>query len=98
MSNQHTPGPWVQKGESHGNYISIGPRDGKTVARVPWGDGDAANASLIASAPELLAALEECLPLLRIKADGATSPGSMKACDRRLALAENAIAKAKGDL
>ena len=61
--NKHTPGPWKKTEGSYGNYIAVRADDGegKTVARIPCGsDVDTAtdddDASLIAAAPELLAA------------------------------------------
>lgn len=64
MSTKHTPGPWKA-------FNCIGPRSlknwhiqadelkGRPVATIAdIGDGDAANAQLIAAAPELLEALE----------------------------------------
>lgn len=54
---KHTPGPWKIKGESHGNYITVG-TENQTVCKVNWGktdtDYDFYNAKLISQAPQLL--------------------------------------------
>ena len=59
MKTQHTPGPWTISGTHHS--IGIAPDDGKSdgLASVfGCGPQAEANAALIASAPELLYALE----------------------------------------
>ena len=65
MSN-HTPGPWRAYHDSHGRFQLIGPDgtplDPESDDAQP-GEG-AANARLIASAPDLLAALEQTLSTL----------------------------------
>ena len=90
MSNaKHTPGPWVTTPEPNG--IEWGVDAGKwgiaTCAAEP-GDGTTeANARLIASAPDLLAALSDLLAIEGLEGD------------RRFALnkAFSAIAKARGE-
>jgi hypothetical protein len=74
--NKHTPAPWhVGIGNGEGSIFSDSGRtrleDGGTTLypicsyNRGWNaDEDAANARLIASAPEMLAALRECLTLL----------------------------------
>ena len=74
--NKHTPAPWhVGIGNGEGSIFSDSGRtrleDGGTTLypicsyNRGWNaDEDAANARLIASAPDLLAALRECLTLL----------------------------------
>ena len=66
-TSTHTPGPWIAKPtaghEIHGQSAVYGP-DGKDIAIVYDG---AANARLIASAPELLAILQRII-------DRATAP------------------------
>lgn len=50
---KHTPGPWQVKCSPNVTGIyAVRAHNG-----VPWGDQDEANASLIAAAPDLLAAL-----------------------------------------
>jgi hypothetical protein len=51
----HTPGPWHDAEGSHGHYVAVKASTGRTIARVSWGENDAANARLIAAAPDLLA-------------------------------------------
>lgn len=92
MSAQHTPGPWVLK-QFGGPQIS-GP-NGYAVATM-WGalsvrelaGQDAANARLIAAAPDLLEALEMMVAVSR------SAPG-FSAMVRKDA--ELAIAKARGE-
>lgn len=82
---QHTPGPWTVDNQ----YIH-GP-DGIRFLAVAGDGAGQANARLIASAPELLEALEAVLPDLEhyVATHG---PGP----DKRLAIARAAIAKARG--
>ena len=61
MTTKHTPGPWVVgTTDGHATYSITGPRGTLPyIARIPAGRlENADNASLIAAAPELLAALE----------------------------------------
>lgn len=106
--SKHTPGPWFINGPW--NVYSDNDRFRNTgdgcVANIVHGRGVTAdereaNGNLIAAAPELLAALEEC-----ITDDGARcmtdeSRNAASLCRRRLdaisKLARAAIAKAKGD-
>jgi hypothetical protein len=71
MTTQHTPGPWkvVPNRTAGDNLFSIGTTDDQhTLADVwfspaegkGWHEVDAANARLIAAAPELLIALQNC--------------------------------------
>lgn len=77
---------WIAKEGSYGNYIKIVDADtGKTVARVPWGDGDSDNARLIESAPQLRAALEHTTRALR---GLLSSRGQHQVTDARMALSE----------
>lgn len=69
MKNQHTPGPYSTSGIPGDNHVMarVPGRAGKvTVAIVPGWPGIApeehdANMALFQAAPELLAALDECL-------------------------------------
>lgn len=61
--SKHTPGPWTI---AAGRYLlAITPAQTKQIAIFDsdddWEDEQQANARLIAAAPELLEALEECL-------------------------------------
>jgi len=61
----HTPGPWKvfwAKGHQH-MFIGIGTEDGEGITSIWRSNSEeaAANARLIAAAPELLAALQDCL-------------------------------------
>ena len=85
MKTQHTPGPWTVDNQSiHGP-------DGIRFLAVAGEGAGQANARLIASAPELIDALEAVLPDLEhyVATHG---PGP----DKRLAAARAAIAKARG--
>ena len=102
MSAQHTPGPWRierQRAPNGGTYYRIyDADDANAVIAQVIGDGRIEyheNASLIAAAPDLLAALQEC-----ITDDGATCWNSRAYAERRIRyisdLAHAAIAKATG--
>ena len=89
----HTPGPWTILPNTPHFVRAMHPAEGmQPVATVYHFDGElAANARLIAAAPELLEALEAVLPDLEhyVATHG---PGP----DKRLAAARAAIAKARG--
>ena len=93
MSAKHTPGPWAILPNTPHFVRAMHPTEGmQPIATVYHFNGElAANARLIASAPELLEALEAVLPDLEhyVATHG---PGP----DKRLAIARAAIAKAKG--
>lgn len=88
--SKHTPGPWFHYDDTprriHGHEIAA---TGKTVARIYCTKGDeaedAANARLIAAAPDLLEALEW------IVNNHFSDPGNM------VSVAKEALAKAKGN-
>ena len=84
MKTQHTPGPWTVDNQ----YIH-GP-DGIRFLAVAGDGAGQANARLIASAPDLLASLEELFATDSIRAT--TSASSIAA----IAIARAAIAKATG--
>ena len=86
-TTQHTPGPWVANDD--GLVYSQAPRLGKhnVICAV-----SPANADLIAAAPDLLAALEQCLPILDAHRRAALGEGDLTARTARAA-----IAKAGGD-
>lgn len=109
MKTQHTPGPWQWAAstagtqddvyhvgaeyEPHGDICTIAKQD-------PQQDGgrsralELANARLIAAAPELLEALEQCLQVAcELGAEESRYPSDKKA----VAIARAALAKAKGE-
>ena len=101
MNTEHTPAPWVldrpNRGENKYDPHHIdahGPRTRRVVSIIPPYDGDAhrredhANAVLIASAPDLLAALDGALAFIE---DDSRSPRRRQAV---LAAVKDAIAKA----
>ena len=99
---QHAPGPWLDSGHDGKRNVIVESKLGSVAA--VWDTGDAmqmrANARLIASAPDLLAALEDLLQERYVDGDESdqefdaqgnwtcNSPASIKA--------RAAIAKAKG--
>ena len=70
--NEHTPGPWHPSGTRSDapSYVMAGDGEGSAVAICPHLDGEdrycehVANASLIAAAPDLLAACEWSLSMM----------------------------------
>jgi hypothetical protein len=102
MKAQHTEGPWAIIGKSaigyEGSEIGTG---NKTVAvtltanKGEEDDEEKANASLIAAAPDLLAALYEALPYVT---DAADDPAFKKGVvSRHVERIRKAIAKAGGE-
>ena len=88
---QHTPGPWEVS--PYGNITS----KSLTVAKVEQMPGNyesekQANARLIAAAPDLLVALEQCVPIIVSHANATFGDGVLT-----LQVARSAIAKAKGE-
>ena len=79
MKAQHTPGPWEKWPDSDSDSLAVGPvAGGVAVCQIVTTDGQglthrgtletaAANAALIASAPELLAALQNLVARNLIK-------------------------------
>ena len=88
---QHTPGPWLDSGHDGKRNVIVESKLGSVAA--VWDTGDAmqmrANARLIASAPDLLAALEQVYAQLG-------GHHSFDVSDLRLKVVKTAIAKAKG--
>lgn len=84
MNTKHTPGPWKWIGNPSG-AVEIFASDGSNVRLI----NQVANARLIAAAPELLAALESAMGMLK---------GHRETPEReaRYEFARAAIAKAKG--
>ena len=83
MKTKHTPGPWVVS-----DLVRQSVEIGASVVRLPIGKHDAADARLIAAAPDLLEALEAMVEDVDNNAPG-TFSGVQKA--------RTAIAKAKGE-
>lgn len=85
---KHTPGPWHIE---PGNFIVS--RD-NIVAEVPCCSGNNNDLPLIAAAPEILAALEECLSYV---ISDYTGSGGKDLSGGTISRAKQAIAKAKGE-
>lgn len=117
---RHTPGPWtaldhITVSEHTPQHVEVrGPRRIEAIADCFYGRSNVemfANARLIAAAPELLAALNECLAQLEgpagVWGDGRGNDGKKTGLShdefnqlrgQRLSNARSAIAKAKGQL
>ena len=103
---KHTPGPWVYRPNKDDNWGVVRSADGLPVAQACVGrwskdfdthrtnntDPGEANARLIASAPELLAALEAIIDTCN-KIDVGVGPNF----ERPLYLAIKSVAKAKSE-
>ena len=94
-TQQHTPGPWRYAGHGGTHCLDAA---GRCIAEAPQPNGmpeseGIANAHLIASAPDLLAALEALLDWGREH----TSPTQPNSPHNLLVAACAAIAKAKGN-
>ena len=90
----HTPAPWIFIADRRDAFGSIRPmREGGSLATIDWTDSGstAANAVLISAAPELLAALEQCLPLIDAYRRSTGGDGDLSAMAARAA-----IKKARG--
>lgn len=89
----HTPGPWTIR---QGGTEIHGPHYGRQIAHIPPDlrylphDENAANARLIAAAPELLAACEAALPIIDAHRRYTLGDGDLTA-----ALMRSAISQAK---
>ena len=87
---QHTPGPWFEEDDA---YITISSRPTRgTLLATTTGTNRAANARLIAAAPELLGALSDARDIL------ASPPSAydQRTHDAVLARARAAVEKAEG--
>jgi hypothetical protein len=85
---QHTPGPWIVRG---GNVIESFSNVNVAKAWMTDQKEECANANLIATAPDLLVALEQCVPLIIAHANCSGGEGVST-----LQVARAAIARAKG--
>ena len=97
---QHTPGPWDV--ETKGSRHFVDGADGLTVAYLDRAGVREkteieANARLIASAPELLAALEKALASIEGQAELLRHCGAAYGIGATLAQARAAIARATGN-
>lgn len=89
---QHTPGTWQYNIDQNSNIIYVRDNEYKIIAEIEPRPGHTeANASLIASAPELLGACEKSLDLIVAYA---TEKRVWEACE----LLKRTIAKAKGEV
>lgn len=91
---KHIPGPWEWDIFSDGPAL-VGPPliPGSSIRqKINFSDPEGPNARLIATAPEVLAALENCLSLVKLKFRD-TDPTANVAIEE----AEAAIAEAKGE-
>lgn len=92
MSEKHTPGPWVVKGEPSDLLCVVDHDSRYIVDRFKLGgrgiEEHLANARLIAAAPELLTALKQAAPYLY----NVPLEGALEAWE----IARTAIAKAEG--
>ena len=92
----HTPGTWHVVGKDGWLYVYAGDTE---IAEIyyPPEDRGLANACLIAAAPEMLDALEEIAGEYHSDTCSFALLGKSHACDCHKAMANAAIAKAKGD-
>jgi len=103
MGEKHTPGPWVAEPQV-GKGAWVTGSDGQWAA-LSCGTDDAngaANARLIASAPDLLASLRQCVDAMERQAESARANNSRGASEwepggSMLANARAAIARATGE-
>jgi len=98
MESQHTPGPWSPTGHDGKLSVIVECHWGSVAKVLPIGaiDQERANARLIASAPELLAALEVVLSSTCGNVGDDGYEGCIKIEAKALDRARAAIAKAKG--
>ena len=89
MTTQHTPGPWVVCDYELGLKAISTPN----IKHYPATEIDAADARLIAAAPELLAVLEEIVKAI----DFERGASETEDAERLLIAARAAIAKATGE-
>jgi hypothetical protein len=89
METKHTPGPWQPGTENEGFFIANGELRPDIAKRIT----SAADASLIAAAPDLLAAAQSLLAMPDF--DGTQATSQIRRSAKHLARA--AIAKATGD-
>jgi hypothetical protein len=89
MNTPHTPGPWIKEGGTVCQVDTL-----QTICKTSGKDeaAQSANARLIAAAPELLEALQECVRILAEFTQYDDDDGSVEGNARILGLA--AIAKA----
>lgn len=103
--SKHTPGPWLNgqdgfnlgSGVVYGRHSNGNPKDVATIRG--WGGEQQANSRLIAAAPDLLYALEECISELEKYQNTSHPEGYIGARDYLVKIANSraVIAKAKGE-
>lgn len=94
-SAKHTPGPWREDGLPIDDYRTIIDEQGNELCEVTPHNGEA-NARLIAAAPDMLAALRECLAYMDSLPDAPQgSIAEVGQCGARY-IARQAIASAEG--
>ena len=96
MDVKHTPGPWMKSTHGGISKYSIWSSSGQHIADTNTTksigfERCAANASLIAAAPDLLEALEDCVAVMDRELAG------LKVIQPELSAARAAIAKATGE-
>ena len=96
MNAKHTPGPWMKSTHGGISKYSIWSSSGQHIADTNTTksigfERCAANASLIAAAPDLLEALEDCVAVMDRELAG------LKVIQPELSAARAAIAKATGE-
>lgn len=94
--NKHTPGPWHAKGpDDFWDFNILHDGDSLAVAAVVSNmrplDEISANARLVAAAPELLAALQDCVAVMELDLAG------LRVIQPELNQARAALAAARGD-
>lgn len=96
MGKKHTPGPWYVSEERglQGEVCYHAIKDsGESYVASTWAGANAANASLIAAAPDLLEALEALMP----QEIGYGNSMCVDSYLNAVVVARAAIAKAKGE-
>lgn len=95
---KHAPGPWVGEPGDSVIVVRSGQDEIATVGSVPYWkrytETDAANAALIAVAPDLLAALQSCLQVIDYRMRSHPEIMGILAAQRAQHAARAAIAKA----
>jgi hypothetical protein len=86
MTTNHTPGPW-NTDDTKSFYVFAAEQSGVTHGPFVANASTAANARLIAAAPDLLAALRQCLVIVDAHRRAAGGEGDIAAMNARAAIA-----------
>ena len=86
MTTKHTPGPWHT--DDTKSFYVFAEQAGVTHGQFVANASTAANARLIASAPDLLAALQQCLVIVDAHRRAAGGEGDIAAMNARAAIAK----------